>query len=169
MKKILAIILTAAMAFAVTACKNGDVTSSDMSKVDGKELDTVKTDGVNDTDSTEIGSFEIEIEDAKVIDTEDGKAVVVEFYFKNNTPSEKTFDGIFKVDAEQGGSTLNGATVVDVEGVDILSATTAVPAGGDAEVQRVYELNDEENEVTVRAYVYGEPEGGMVTKTFKLK
>lgn len=189
MKKILAILLAAAMAAGMSACgKTNKVTESDMNAIEGETLGEVAeetadegeeleeaedTEDATDEDkpksAASIDEFDIAIGSAKLIDSEDGKAVVIEFTFKNNTTHPKSFDGIFDETVSQGEKELLGATVVEkIAGYDPLSAVTEIGAGDTATVQKVYALNDETTDVTVTAYRYSEPERGSVTKTFKL-
>lgn len=189
MKKILAVLLAAAMAAGMSACgKTNKVTESDMNAIEGKALTEVadetadeskKLEEAENTDETadedtpksaaSIDEFDIAIGSAKLIDSVDGRAVVIEFTFKNNTTHPKSFDGIFDETVTQDGKELLGATVVDkIAGYDPLSAVTEIGAGDTATVQKAYALNDETTDVTVTAYRYSEPERGMVTKTFKL-
>lgn len=194
MKKILAVLLAAAMAFGMSACgKKNRTTESDMSAIKGEALSEVaqetseekqKTDETGKLDETadknteeetnpqsaaSIDEFDIAIGSAKLIDSVDGKAVVIEFTFKNNTTHSKSFDGIFDETVTQDGKELFGATIVDkIEGYDPLSAVTEIGAGDTATVQKAYVLNDQTTDITVSAYRYSEPERGTVTKTFKL-
>lgn len=188
MKKILTVVLAAAMALSITACGKNKVTNADMNKVEGNALEEVKdtakkADTNSDDDSSleeasddskpeakaVIDEFEIEIGNAKLIDSVDGKAVVIEFTFKNNTSHPKSYDGIFDETVVQGDKELLGATVVDkIEGFDPLSATTEINAGDTASVQKAYALYDETTDITVTAYRYDEPEKGTATKTFKI-
>ncbi|MBQ3426050.1 MAG: DUF5067 domain-containing protein [Clostridia bacterium] len=197
MKKILAILLAAAMAIGMSACgKTGKVTESDMNAIEGEALGEVaektaeetadktadegkKLDEAENTEddtsddkpksAASIDEFDIAIGSAKLIDSEDGRAIVVEFTFKNNTTHQKSFDGIFSETVTQGEKTLFGATVIEkIAGYDPLSATTMIEGGDTATVQKAFALNDETTDVTVTAYRYEEPERGTVTKTFKL-
>ncbi|MBR0365783.1 MAG: DUF5067 domain-containing protein [Clostridia bacterium] len=195
MKKILAILLAAAMAFSMSACgKKNKTTESDMNAIkgealgevaqetsdesqkldDSKELDessdeNTETEESKPQSAASIDEFDIAIGSAKLIDSVDGKAVVVEYTFKNNTTHPKSFDGIFDETVTQDGKELLGATIVDkIDGYDPLSAVTEIGGGDTATVQKAYALNDETTDIVVTAYRYSEPERGSVTKTFKL-
>ena len=190
MKKILAILLAAAMALGMSACRKNKTTGSDMNAIKGEalgevaqetdapqELDEAADENTENTEDKEnkpqsaasIDEFDIAIGSAKLIDSVDGKAVVIEFTFKNNTTHPKSFDGIFDETVTQDGKELFGATIVDkIEGYDPLSAVTEIGAGDTATVQKAYALNDETTDIVVTAYRYSEPERGTVTKTFKL-
>lgn len=194
MKKILAILLAAAMAFGMSACRKNKTTESDMNAIKGEALGEVaqetsdesqKLDDAKELDESSdenteteegkpqsaasIDEFDIAIGSAKLIDSVDGKAVVVEYTFKNNTTHPKSFDGIFDETVTQDGKELLGATIVDkIDGYDPLSAVTEIGGGDTATVQRAYALNDETTDIVVTAYRYSEPERGTVTKTFKL-
>ena len=189
MKKILAVLLAAAMAAGISACgKTNKVTESDMNAIEGDALteaaDETAAEGkelaeAEDTDekadeekpksAASIDEFDIAIGGAKLIDAADGRAVVIEFTFTNNTTHPKSYDGIFDETVTQNGKELLGATVVEkIAGYDPLSAVTEIGAGDTATVQKAYALSDETSDITVLAYRYAEPERGSVTKTFKL-
>lgn len=169
MKKVLALILTAAMAASFTACGK-KVTESQSAKVEGRDARAVAP--ANDTDAQKgtIDNVDVSINNAKIIDTDEGKAIMISFTLNNTTSSEQNFDGLFDVDALQNGKELFGANaVMPAEGIDLGSALTMVQPGEKAEVQKFYSLNDEETDVEViltRAFA---PEMGALTKTFSIK
>lgn len=167
MKKIISLLAAAALLVSVTACGK-NVTKSDMSKVEGKTAaEAEQTEGT--AASGELANSELEIKDSKVIDTDEGKALVVSVDFKNNNESEKSFDGLFDVTASQNGVELGPANAVTPqEGIDLLSASTPVKKGDRATAQLFFALDDEESDVTVQVFRYSEPSQGILTKTFKI-
>ncbi len=176
MKKIIALFITAALAVSMTACNNKNATQADMDKLKGETLSSVSetstnTDGEKtDKAEAQIGNFEVAIEDAKLIAGEDGQSniIVISYRFKNKTDHEKSFDGIFAESVTQQGHDLTGAPPVAADGFDPLSATTLIGKGDTAIAQKAYKLRDNETDVTVSVYKYGEPETGMITKTFSI-
>lgn len=141
----------------------------DMKKVDGTELDGTDAEDATLSDSAKIGNFDVAIKDAKVIDYEDNKILVVSIDFKNGNSTPMSFNGIMSVDATQNGSELRPAVVVDVDGININSTIEEIPSGKTTTVQKTYVLNDESSDVNILVYKYGEPGGDAITKSFKLK
>lgn len=140
----------------------------DMSKIDGTELSDTTPEDSSLSDSAKIGNFDVSIEDAKVIDYEDNKVVVVSFKFKNGNSTPMAFSGIMSVEATQNGSELRSVFVSDVEGVNLNSTIQEVESGKTTTVQKAYLLSDETSDVNIRVYMYGEPGGDSVAKAFKL-
>lgn len=169
MKKVLALLAAAAMMLSITACGGKNVTKSDMSKIEGKNTTAVENeDGTNS--SASISDCDVSIEDSKIIDTDEGKAIVVTINFKNNTSHEESFNGLFETSATQNDISLARASaVVPQDGIDLLASSTMVKKGDSASAQVFYMLDDEESEVTVTVNKYGEPSEGIITKTFDIK
>lgn len=143
--------------------------NADMSKVDGKKLNESKTDGSSDNND-KIGGYQVKIEEAKVVDYGEGKAVLLSFSFKNDTASDVSFAGVMNVTAEQDGGTLPPVVVTGVDGYDSSTLAQNVSKGEKITVQRAYKLSDEENpiDVSVRA-VDSANNAGEVKKTFEIK
>ena len=137
----------------------------DMDKVAGKEATDVET----EADEAVIGGYEVSIEDAKVIDYNEDKVIIVSFDFENNTPSPIAFDGAMTVDISQNDTMLRGTVVTGVEGVNINSAFETVKSGDDITLQKAYILEDETAAVDVAVYKYGESDSDTVTKTFNIQ
>lgn len=195
MKKSIALMLSAIMMLAIAGCsnkkndtagnsapestqtqtQNNDVAGTalenaskevDMDKVNGKELADTE---VDDADEAVIGGYEVAIEDAKVIDYNEEKVLILSFDFDNNTPSPIAFDGAMTVDVFQNESKLRGTVVTGIEGVNINSAFETVKSGDDITLQKAYVIEDETTPVNVSVYKYGESDGATVTKTFNLQ
>ena len=144
--------------------------NADMKKVDGKELKEEKIENSAPTENT-IGSYDISVDDAKIIDYNNSKVILVSFGFKNNSDSEVNFSGVTVVETEQNGSALAPTVVTDVEGFDSTTLAQNVEKGKKITVQRAYKLSDEENPVTVsvRAFDSNAQGNESVSKTFNVK
>ena len=140
----------------------------DMNKIDGTSLSDTTPEDSALSDSAKIGNFDVSIEDAKVIDYEGNKVVIVSFKFKNGNSTPMAFSGIMSVDATQDGSELRSVFVTDVEGVNLNSTIQEVESGKTTTVQKAYLLSDETSDVNIRVYMYGEPGGDSVSKAFSL-
>lgn len=195
MKKSLAIIAAMSLIFSMAACgkKNDDPGSSveqggvavdaDGNKIPGstidgagKEVDMDKIEGetleidenVDRKPKGDIGSYYVSIDDAKILETDESKILVVSFTFTNNSSQPAAFANVFSVDFTQNETKMVGLPV-NVEGVNVNSAVEVIDPGKTTKVQRVRYITDEETPVTVSVYKYGEPGGDMVKKIFKLK
>ena len=143
--------------------------NADMSMVDGKKLNEAKTEG-NSENNDKIGGYQVKIEEAKVVDYGEEKAVLLSFSFKNDTASDVSFAGVMNVTAEQDGGTLPPVVVTGVDGYDSSTLAQNVSKGEKITVQRAYKLSDEENpiDVSVKA-VDSANNAGEVKKTFEIK
>ena len=139
----------------------------DMDMVKGQELNDVDTE--NDSEEAVLGGYEVSVEDAKVIDYNDEKVLVVSFDFENNTSNQIAFDGAMSVEVTQNDVKLRGAVVTGVNGVNINSAFETVKPGKDITLQKAYTIEDETAPVNVSVYKYGEEGGKAATKTFNLQ
>lgn len=150
--------------FAKDADKNAD-----MSKIDGTELEASAVEGF-DT-SGDLGGFEVKILGAKAADSDEGKVLVVEFEFKNNTSAEANFAGTVKTIAMQDESNLPPAAVYSAEGFE--PATIAQPVGGgeSIRVQKAFKLISEDTPVSLQAMLQDTiaSGGAAVAAEFKLK
>lgn len=192
MKKILAFILAASFAFAMTACGNkntDDEISQGAAMVDengnevagsaidgaGKEADIdkvegTKLDGKSDTkDSAEIGAVKVSIDDAKLTEIDGENIVVVSFTFKNNSKEAMAFDNILSVDAVQNDSKIMSKVIMGTEGINMLSGVELVETGKSTTVQKLYSVDDLATPLKITVYKYGEPGGEKITKTFNLQ
>ncbi|MGN0182400.1 MAG: DUF5067 domain-containing protein [Candidatus Ornithomonoglobus sp.] len=139
-----------------------------MNKVDGEKLSQTTPDDDSLEASGEISGLKVSIDSAKLVDTNDGQAIVVAFTFKNDTANPVSFDGLFDVEAFENGVSFSPMAVVGVEGVNVTSATQLIESGQAATVQKTYEYNGEEV-MNVTVQLYGEPSGDMLGTAFKLK
>ncbi len=141
----------------------------DMDKVSGEKLDDTSAEDDSLEDSGEIDSFNISIEDAKVIDYDEKKVFVVSYKFKNNTSSPVMFTGVMETEVTQSGMDLPSAVVTGVEGINTSSAMESVEPNDTITVQETYLLRDEQTDINVAVHKYGEPAGASVSKAFKLQ
>lgn len=192
MKKSIALMISAIMVLAIAGCSNkkNDTTQTpaadnapaatqetigtalentskevDMDKIDGKELNDVDT----ENDEAVLGRYEIAVDDAKVIDYNNEKVLIVSFDFENNTSDQIAFDGAMSVKVTQNDTELRGTVVTGVKGVNINSAFEPVKPRKDITLQKAYIIEDETAPVNVAVYKYGEEGGAAATKTFNLQ
>ncbi len=194
MKKVLAVIAAMSLVFSMAACgKNRDsgktVTQGgaavdsdgneikgstidgagkevDMDKIDGKSLSSEKIEGVKT--NGEVAGFDISIDEAKIVENEDSNIIVISFSFKNTSSEPLAFDNLFSTDVTQNGSKLM-PTVVNAEGINVLSGVEIIDPGQKTKVQKTYIISDEENPVEVMVYKYAEPTGDILKKVFNVK
>lgn len=194
MKKILAVIAAVSLVFAMAGCNKKDGGSSvtqgsaavdsegneikgttidgagkevDMKKVEGESLKAEK-DAEGESSKGDVSGFDVSIDEAKVMTTEESKVLVVSFSFKNTSSEPAAFGNLFTVEVTQDGNKVM-PTVVNTDGVNVLSAVELIDPGVKTKVQKTYVLSDEENPVEVIVYKYAEPENGMLKKKFNLK
>ena len=169
MRKILALLAAAAMVFSVSACGKKNVTKSDINKIEGQKVTESKSSETASQTSQEAEDFDISIDEAKIIDTDEGKAILVEFKFKNNTSTDSSFDGIYNTEATQNDASLTAASaVMPAEGIDLVSAVQLVAKNETATAQKYYLLDDEETDVVVTVTRNGDDPGEPVSKTFTI-
>ena len=149
--------------FAKDADKNAD-----MSKIEGTDLAGAATEGLEDSGT--LGNYEVKIDSAKLVDSDSGKAVVVEFEFKNNSSNEVNFSGVIKTLVMQDESNLPPAMTYSAEGFDSNTVAQTISNGDSIKVQKVYLLNDEAQPVVVQATLFDTSlGGGTISKTFNLQ
>lgn len=199
MKKILAILTAASLVLAITACggkkekikddagssvtQGGVAVDADGNEIKGstidgagKEVDMEKVEGEYlEADTTtpvttkgDIGNYYASIDDAKIMTAGDSKILVVSFTFKNNTSKPAAFSNVFSVEFTQNDTKMSGVPI-NVEGVNVNSAVELIDPGESTKVQRVRYISDEETPIRVTVSKYGEPEKGMIEKTFNQK
>ena len=141
----------------------------DMKKIDGIELKAAEPEG-DVKDDGKIGAYEVSVDDAKMIDYQDSKVLLVSFEFKNNSSAAVNFSGVTSVDAVQGESPLPPVVVTGVEGFDSSTLAQNVEKGKKIKVQRAYKLADETTPVTVTVQAFDTVNNeGMVSKTFNIQ
>lgn len=190
MKKVLALVLASILTLSMAGCgkdtiesqgtgvidESGNVVAGttidgagkevNINAVEGDKLTSVK--GEIDSSAT-IGNYGVSVEDAKVIDYNGEKNIVVTFNFKNKSSDNVAFDNVMVVEAKQGSSELLGNVVQGVEGINILSAVELIGKGDKTTAQKVYKLSDDETPVDITVYQYGNSTGTVISKTFNLK
>lgn len=192
MKKIFAVILTASLAFAMAACDKKDTVVQGGPQLDesgneiagtaidgaGKEADMDKLDGQYLAEGElkkgveskgKIAGYNVSIEDAKVIQTDEQKVLVLSFKFKNNSSKAMAFDGMISVDVMQNQKEMLPTVVTGLDGLNVLSGTELIEPGKSTTVQKTFTVFDEETPVYVYAYKYGEADGESLAKMFNLK
>ena len=195
MKKIISLFAAAAILASLCACgskqdnkkeseaKNDAATEEgvvvDVTELKNTDINAIEGDALAVAESTDesaapssgdIEQFGVSIDDAKLVDSVDGKAVIIEMQFTNNTTHPRSYDSIMDETVTQDGTELYGTTILEaIDGYNPLSATDEADGGKTIKVQKVYALNNEESDITITVFRYAEPEKGTITKTFKLK
>lgn len=148
--------------------QEGAVDEVDMRKAEGKALSETAPDDETLQPSGTLGGIKVSIDDAKLVDTADGQAVVVSFTFKNDSANPMSFDSLFSVSATENGMSFSPLAVMGVEGVNINSSNEQIEAGRSATVQKSYAYYGEEK-INLTVQVYGQLNGEMIGKAFSLK
>ena len=147
-----------------------ELDNTDISAIEGDALPVAENENSEVKSEADIDFFHVAIGDAKIVDSVDGKAVIIEFEFTNNTSHPLSYDGIMDEKVTQNGKDLRGTTILKaIDGYNPLSATEQVGPGQTGTAQKVYALDNDTDDVTITVFRYSEPEKGQVTKTFKLK
>lgn len=152
MKKIFALTLTAVIAaVSLTGC--GGVNSNsenkdqiNVSKVSGTSLSSKASE---EDSRLVLGTAEVTIGDAKVIESNGDNVAIVEFQFKNNGSEAVPFTALVKADARQADRVLSPTVVDNVDGVDMLSLSEAVEPGHQISVQKAYRLKNTDDSISV--------------------
>lgn len=179
MKKLL--ILTAVLALSLTAgcakkeTTNPDLASNyaagvsdkvDMNKLEGESLKTAE----GDNDSATLEETAVSIEDAKVIDYEGKKLVVISYKFTNKSDNAESFTALMKTDAYQDGMSIARALVKsDIEGFEPDSTAEIIDAGKTITVQEAYVLANDTAPVEAVVKEFHSESGVSVSKTFNLQ
>lgn len=135
----------------------------DMEKVEGT---TAKSDTKKDSYSGEVSNSDIAIEDAKLINYDNSDVVVVSFEFTNKTDSDQSFSGVYNVIAEQDASSLTPATVIGVDGVELLTLSQNIAPGETITVQKAYKLDSRSAPLEITVQPFSSDDESFVTKTF---
>lgn len=124
-----------------------------------------------ESDENSLGSYQVEIKNARLTETYDGKPVVVITYgFTNNAEEPTAFYLAFDETVYQNDIGLNGAYVL--KNGDPYSAdnqTKEIKKGATLDVEVAYELNDTESDVVVEVKEYLSFTDDVITKTFSIK
>ena len=152
-----------------TLAVEGAAEQVDMGKVDGTELKDTEPEDTALSAKGEIGNFEVAIKDAKVIDYEGQKVIVISYDFTSHNATPTSFTSIMQTEVTQAGNDLRPAVVLGVEGVNTNSSLEQVETDGTVTVQETFILNDETTDVNVTVHKYGETSGTSVSKAFALQ
>lgn len=144
---------------------NGDYSENvDMSKVDGKEA---KSDTEKSSYSGEVNNNAVTINSAKLIEYDGEDVAVISFEFTNKTDFDQSFSGVFKVTAEQDGAVLPPATVIGVDGIELLTLSQNIAPGEKIQVQKAYKIDSKSLPLNVIVQSVGTDDDSQVTKTFE--
>lgn len=169
MKKILAIAL-AAMLAAVTLTGCGNTQSENKAQIDVSKVNgvTLKSEAKPEDTHAELGTAEVTIGEAKVIDYKGENVVIVEYTYKNNGSSDMPFTGVVRDSASQDEHTLSPTVIDNVDGVNMLALSENVAPGHQISVQKAYRLRNNTNDITVEVVQIsnGKDAPKYVTKTY---
>ncbi|MBQ4626839.1 MAG: DUF5067 domain-containing protein [Clostridia bacterium] len=123
-----------------------------------------------ETDSN-VGDYSVEIKDARITETYDGKAAVVITYgFTNNAENAVSFSTAFEATPYQGGVGLNEAFMLrDGDPYTSDNQYKEIKTGATIDVDIAYELNDTETDIEVEVEEFLGWTDDKVTKTFTIK
>ena len=93
-------------------------------------------------------------------------SIVVSFEFTNKTDSDQSFSGVYDVVAEQNGSSLAPATVIGVDGVELLTLSQNIAPGETITVQKAYKLDSKSSPLEITVQPFSSDDESFVTKTF---
>lgn len=162
MKKIIAMTAVFALALSMAGCGNKDTadntqsgtqatqeTQVDVSENYSEKVDMEKVEGSEAASETEkdvykgmLGNYEVEIGDVKVIEYEGDSVAVVSMEYKNKSSKTMPFTGALVATAYQNGNEIPEATVVGVEGIEMLAMVENVEPGDKITLQKAYKLRD---------------------------
>lgn len=165
MKKSISAILSIALVlvFALFAIASGSSEGEETTQPAG-EAQAAET-------GSNVGDYSVEIKDARLTETYDGKAAVVITYgFTNNAENAVSFSAAFDATAYQGGVGLNEAYVLkDGDSYTTDNHYKEIKTGASLDVDVAYELNDTETDVEVEVEEFFGWTDDKVTKTFTIK
>lgn len=138
----------------------------DMDKIDGAGLD----DANDENDSATLEESVVSIEDAKVVETDSGKIVIVSYDFTNKSDNEESFSSLIRSDAYQDGMSISRALINDaIDGFDPNSTAERIKPGKTITVQEAYVLVSDIAPVEIVAEEFHSQSGVRVLKTFNLQ
>lgn len=139
--------------------------------VDMEAIDGDKAKVAEDSNAKgDVNGSEVKIGDAKIVEVDGEKVIVVSFDFKNNTAEDVTFNGLLRVDANQEDAYLNTSLTLDAEGYVPETLVQIVGSGDKITVQRAFTLYDDTTPVTITVENAVNPYGDTrLTKTFNIK
>lgn len=138
----------------------------DMKKVDGADASAENSDNASAT----LEESKVSIEDAKVVDADGKKVIIVSYKFTNNSDNAESFTSIMKSDAFQDGMSISHSLInTNIKGFDSNSTAERIDPGKTITVQEAYTLANETSPVEVRVTEFHSESGVSVTKTFNLQ
>ena len=192
MKKVLAIIAAMSLVLSMAACgnKKSNLPSQGGAAVDengneiigttidgaGDEVDMDKVKGDDlkmdkDADSVADGTIaglDVKIDEAKLMDNDGEKLLVLSIKYKNKTDEPVMFESKIQVELTQGGKEVRTTLTNNVKGINVRSGIEAIEPGDSTTVQKTYPITDTETPVKVVAYECNNPSGASIGATFNL-
>lgn len=125
------------------------------------------SDKANDT----LGSYAVEIKDARLTKTYDGKsAVVITYGFTNNGDSAISFTTAISDNVYQNGIGLNKAYILtDNDPYSEDNQLKDIKTGATLDVEVAYELNDDTTDIEVEVSEWISFNDDTITRTFSIK
>lgn len=121
------------------------------------QLDSYISDAIGDNsdnlvDGDELGNFVCDVTDvSKTTDANGKPAIIVTYYFKNNSDTAIDFDSALYTIVKQNDNTLIRTVLGTSDDTD-LADTTATEPGATSKVKRAYTLNDQTSDVVFELY-----------------
>lgn len=121
------------------------------------QLDSYISDAIGDNsdnlvDGDTLGNFVCDVTDvSKTTDANGKPAIIVTYYFKNNSDTAIDFDSALYTIVKQNDNTLIRTVLGTSDDTD-LADTTAIEPGATSKVKRAYTLNDETSDVVFELY-----------------
>ncbi len=118
----------------------------------------------------EVGSYQVEIKNARITEDYEGKPVVVITYgFTNNSDNPASFGVAIEDAAFQNDIGLNEAYLLSDDSYSSDNQLKQIKTGATLDVEVAYELNDSESDVVVEAKELFGWTDDIVTRTFSIK
>lgn len=137
----------------------------DMKKIDGEELKAEDDDNA----SAKLENSEISIEDAKLVDVDEKKYVIVSYKFTNKANADESFSSLMEAAVFQDGSQLSKAAGnFEIDGFDSNSTAERIGSGKTVTVQEIYNVIDEAP-IKVVVNEFHSQTNTSVSKTFNTK
>ncbi len=138
----------------------------DMKKIDGEELKEEKGDNKS---SATLEESEISVEDAKLVELDGQRYVIISYKFTNQSSSAESFSSLMDATVFQDGSQLTKAIGnFKIEGLDVNAAAEKIEKGKTITVQEIYGVTSDAP-ITVTVKEFHSTANVSAVKTFNLK
>lgn len=163
MKKIIAIIMLAAMSLSVVACGGGGDNNGGGTTQSSSEATPYAP------PATTTGKLEVEILSATMTKDMNGKdAVVIDIKFKNGTSKTQNFKAAVNCIVKQGDTSLDTATIPVGDVYKENKTLTPMESGTEADIQVTFILNDTTTALNVDCTLLSGEDKSTISKTLEL-